>query len=387
MSQGQIRAATEVDEDRKVSDFKGQRVNGSDGKEIGSVNDFVINKGTGKVEFIVVASGGFLGIGERLRLIAHDLLEPMAAAEGFTAKLDEVAFKALPEVQRSELEAGRIPADVVARVQSQKSAASATETTSAQPLSTTGTEQAQEHALASQLAGLDVRSGTMEAGKIDDVIVDIEKGQAFALFEATSEFAGTEGRFVVPLDKFEVESPKAEVIATTLSRTDLSAVQPADERLTPTGRTDTTGTSLYPTPPRVQSTTTTTEGATDPVSTPARTSTSATTPAVTEAGTPRAQSTGSSLTSTEDGTTPTGRTGSDRESLSSGDLTKATSSIRSALQNDTSLAGESVQVSIKEGKVTLEGTVRSEGMKERADEVARRASPSVEVSNRLRVEN
>ena len=230
ISQGQIRIATDEDEDRKVSDFKGQKVTGSDAKEIGAVDDFVINKRTGKVEFVVVASGGFLGIGERLRLMAHDALEPMAAAEGFTAKLDEVAFEALPVVQRSELEAGRIPADVMARVQPEKSGVSTSETPAQQP-STTVTETTPEHALASQLAGIDVRSGTIEAGTIDDVIVDIEQGQAFALFEANSEFAGTAGRFVVPLEKFEVESPKAEVIATTLSRTDLSALQTADERL------------------------------------------------------------------------------------------------------------------------------------------------------------
>lgn len=387
MSQGHIRIATEEDENRKVSDFKGQTVTGSDGKEIGSVDDFVINKGTGKVEFMVVASGGFLGIGESLRLVAHDSLEPMAAAEGFSAKLDEVAFEALPVVRRSELEAGRIPADIVARVQSQKSGAGTTETSAQEP-ATIGTAQAQEHALASQLAGIDVRSGTMEAGKIDDVIVDIEQGQAFALFEARNEFAGTDGRFVVPLDKFEVGSSKADVIATTLSRTDLSAVQPADERLTPTGRTDTTGPYSYPARPRTTTTTTTTEGATDPVSTPARTAAPATTPAVTETGTPRSRLTESATSSTELGTAPTGRTGSEREPSSiSGDLTTATSSIRSALQSDTSLAKENVQVSTSEGKITLRGTVQSEEIKKRAEEVARRASQSAEIDNQLRVEN
>lgn len=178
MAQGQIRAATEEDEERKVSDFKGQKITGSDGKEIGSVEDFVINKESGKVEFMVVASGGFLGIGERLRLIAHDALEPMAADEGFKAKIDELAFEALPVLQRSDLQVGRIPADVVARVQQQKSGTTGTQT---QQPGATGSEQAQEHVFASQLAGIDVRSGTMEAGKIDGVIVNIEQGQAFAL--------------------------------------------------------------------------------------------------------------------------------------------------------------------------------------------------------------
>lgn len=121
---------------------------------------------------MVVGSGGFLGIGERLRLIAHDALEPMAADEGFKANIDEVAFEALAVLQCSDLEVERIPAEVVARVQQQKSGTTGTQT---QLPGATGSEQAQEHALASQLAGIDVRSGTREIGKIDGVIVDIEQ--------------------------------------------------------------------------------------------------------------------------------------------------------------------------------------------------------------------
>ena len=384
LSQSEVRTATDEDEDRKVSEFKGQKITGSGGKEIGSVEDFVINKDSGKIEFVVVASGGFLGIGERLRLVAHDSLEPMAAAEGFTAQLDEVAFEALPVVQRSDLEVGRIPADVLARAQQAKSSSGATQSPTPQS-SATETDQTQQHALASQLAGIDVRSGTMEAGKIDDVVVNIEKGQAFALFEANREFAGAEGRFLVPLEKFEIGSPKADVIATTLSRADLSALQVSEESLTPTGRTDTTAPYSYPAQPRTETTTTTTEGATDPVSTPARTT--QTTPSITETGTPQSRSAESTTSATESATTPTGRTASDQDTSTSGGLATAMSSIRSALQDDTSLAQENVRVSSAQGKITLEGTVRSEAMKERAEEVAKRAGERVEIDNQIRVQN
>ncbi len=177
-------------------------------------------------------------------------------------------------------------------------------------------------------------------------------------------------------------SPKADVIATTLSRTDLSAVQPADERLTPTGRTDTKEPYSYSAQPRTTTTTATTEGATYPVSTPARTT--ATEPAVTETGTPRSQSADTTISATEPRTTPTGRASSEQPTTGGG-LTAVSSSIRTALQDDTSLAN--VRVSTADGKITLQGTVRSEEMKERAEEVARRASQNAEIENQIRVQN
>lgn len=470
----QVRAASEDDQKRTAGEYKGQKITGANGEDLGKVNDFVVDTQSGKVAFAVVSSGGFLGMGDKLRLVEHNSLQPQVAAEGFTAQMDKVAFEALPVITQQDLDAGKISTD-------QKKAAPRSSSSSASS-SSSGMSQTGHYALASKLSGKNVRAGEREAGSINDIVIDIENGQAHALFEPKREFAGASGKFLVPLSKFEVGSPQAEVIATTLSRSDFGASSQSStgssttEILTPTGRissgiypdtsaapssspsgsaTGTTGTgnsgisspdisrsatpgsssspdtssgstlrssgaslgSTSPSPGGASSTSaesassvsfgsassltgvpdtsstssspgssTSRIGSTDTSGTslssssqpPSHKPDRATTrsPSVVGIGT---TSSGTAV-STDEQLTPTGRTSAvteSGESISAG-------SIRSALQQDTTLAQENVQV---EAKIILRGTVSSEAMKTRAEDVARRAASNAEIDNQITVGN
>lgn len=53
----------------------GNDVRNPQGENLGDVKDFMINTGTGRVEYAVVSFGGFLGIGDKLFAVPMEALE------------------------------------------------------------------------------------------------------------------------------------------------------------------------------------------------------------------------------------------------------------------------------------------------------------------------
>jgi sporulation protein YlmC with PRC-barrel domain len=67
-----------------AKDMIGQKVIGSDGKSLGDVSDAIVDSSSGKIEKLIISSGGFLGIGAKT--IALDMSQiQMAPGEGIKA--------------------------------------------------------------------------------------------------------------------------------------------------------------------------------------------------------------------------------------------------------------------------------------------------------------
>ena len=64
----------------KTDDLKGVDVIGPQGQKLGAINDFVLGKGTDKVDAVIVDFGGFLGIGTKQVAIGYDNLKFMTDA-------------------------------------------------------------------------------------------------------------------------------------------------------------------------------------------------------------------------------------------------------------------------------------------------------------------
>jgi len=89
-----------------VGEMLGKNVIGSDGKELGSVEDVIIDSNSGQARQLVVSSGGFLGIGAKQ--IAVDFKEariqssnggtPIVVLQGMT----QADVENLPEFQYSD---------------------------------------------------------------------------------------------------------------------------------------------------------------------------------------------------------------------------------------------------------------------------------------------
>lgn len=64
-----------------AEDVRGRKVLDSAGSEIGSVEDLMIDGQERKVRFLLVAAGGFLGIGEKMFLVPVDALADVSDDE------------------------------------------------------------------------------------------------------------------------------------------------------------------------------------------------------------------------------------------------------------------------------------------------------------------
>ncbi len=59
----------------RTSQVIGMTVRNMDGKDIGTVNDIVLNAATGRVRYAAVSYGGFLGMGDKLFAVPWQAFE------------------------------------------------------------------------------------------------------------------------------------------------------------------------------------------------------------------------------------------------------------------------------------------------------------------------
>lgn len=211
-------------EHRRLADFKGREVIGAGGEQLGKVNDFLIDPRSGDIAGVVVSSGGFLGLGAKLRVLSQEQLDASRADQKLNAQLDKNGFEQLSTVSKDDLDGGRIP----------------TATAGAQ--SPAGGGSASTLVRASQLDGKELRSQSGEIGDIEDIVVDLAQGRAMAVVEVESEFAGEDGQFLIGFDRLDLASADATTIATSLRREDFSdrsaAMAAADTSGAATGQDD-----------------------------------------------------------------------------------------------------------------------------------------------------
>jgi hyperosmotically inducible protein len=91
----------------------GSKVENFDGEKIGRVENFIIDRNSGKVEFVLISSGGVLGIGSATRPV------PAAALNMYTAKVGVLAmdiikprWRAAPSYRNNSLRALGTPREV-----------------------------------------------------------------------------------------------------------------------------------------------------------------------------------------------------------------------------------------------------------------------------------
>lgn len=74
----------------------GDKVKNSKGEEIGEIKDIMINLDYGKIEYVVVKFGGFIGIGEKLFAIPFYALEVDSKDEKFILNVDKEFMEKAP---------------------------------------------------------------------------------------------------------------------------------------------------------------------------------------------------------------------------------------------------------------------------------------------------
>ena len=336
---GDAQLPREVRSSLKSSEYTGQRVFTSDGKEIGSVQDFVVDARSGQVLYALVGSGGVLGMGGQSRAVPMSALQRSNDAKGFSLPVEEAKWNQAPTFQQSDVntlsldQRGRETFEFFGtRPDEEKD-----ERTLSQP----------QLVLGSSVRGKEVKSGDREVGEADDLIVDFNSRRASILLDADDDFLGAEARFVVPMRQVSVARGD-EDLTTQLQRNDFENAKPFDQM----SWTGADGDSVY----RWEARTIEVGQAISPQD-------AAATGDAALAGGP---STTTTILQTD--TSPSER-------------------VRTALSGDLTLAGsvQDVRVEEEEGRIVLSGTVATEDVKLRAGDRARNAAGGGRVENRIDV--
>ncbi len=311
----------------------GKSVQGTNGEKLGTIRDFVIDKKTGEVVYAVVASGGTLGTGSRLRLVPIAALQPApAGSDGFIIKIDRVGWERGPALINEAFNAGIIfVSDEQQRYLAEAFSAPARTSSPASP--TTGSRDAQRAASpyvrASELRDRDIESGGDDIGEVEDVILDLTRGRAMALVELEDDVIGRELAVLIPVEQLDLTNPRRQ-LTTQLTREDFRRLDPKRSVIaTAPARSDSPAETISPT------------GRTEPAQPPI-TSAAAT-------------------------------------------LASAARSARQALDNTPALARANITVAAEGNALRLRGSVATENEKKQAEAAVRQATSGVNVENQLTV--
>lgn len=77
----------------------GTEVFSLDGQRIGSIEDVMLDKATGRVGYAVLTFGGFLGLGSRHFPLPWDMLRYDTTLGGYVVKLDKTRLEKAPVVE------------------------------------------------------------------------------------------------------------------------------------------------------------------------------------------------------------------------------------------------------------------------------------------------
>lgn len=78
--------------------FKGASVKNPDGDTLGDVHDVVLDLKNGQIAYLVLASGGILGMGERYLPVPFEALEYNPDSDSFLINIPKEKFKDAPYV-------------------------------------------------------------------------------------------------------------------------------------------------------------------------------------------------------------------------------------------------------------------------------------------------
>ena len=86
-----------------ASTLQGDRVVDPQGRDVGRVEAIMLDVQTGRVAYVVLSFGGFLGIGEKFHPVPWPLLEYDVVKLGFVVPLDRSILEHAPSYDPAEL--------------------------------------------------------------------------------------------------------------------------------------------------------------------------------------------------------------------------------------------------------------------------------------------
>lgn len=208
---GDVQLASKADEDHLAEEHDDARVRGADGKELGSVRDFLVDMKAGTLCYAVVASGGWLGIGNHMHLVPVEALSA-DGEKNFKVNLSAAQWKSAPTIDEDQFEEGRVK---VGAALDQRTA----QAFHTRPMHPEGAPLLR----VAKLRGQDLLSQGKNIGTIDGVLVQPGQRQALALIDPHDKIVGGEQTYLVPVTRLRIRGAGNGNVVTTLTPTDFRA--------------------------------------------------------------------------------------------------------------------------------------------------------------------
>lgn len=408
---GAVQVADDDVKERSERTLAGRKVVGSDGKDLGEVKDFFVDRGSGDVVFALVSSGGIAGIGDKLHLVPFKALRSNAEENEFAVSMDKAGWEKMAAIDEEQFKSGRLTVSDGERRQIAQNFGGKDASGEA-----TYTASNSAHLIrASDLRGKDVRAGGEDAGSIETLVIDESAGTAVALLDPKKDFVDTTDKFLVPLNRLSFGTNKDEPATTVLARTDFQNQQSgfAIDSAAASAPVATTSTPAAPDvrmrkldkAANTEATTSTEPGKAETSTAVAANVKEASPKSASSAERETAEEIASSRSAGADRTkandqqgrsiqqetnstaniaantpttepqlTPTGKTSADQTPTGDAALIGAAQAIRAALDENAELASADITVKPEDGRLMLRGKVKSEALKKSAIQAAEDAA-------------
>jgi len=80
----------------------GMNVKDSQDEDLGKIHDLVLNFDNGNIAYVVISSGGLLGVGDTLHAVPWKALSLNTKADGFVLNIDQTAWKNAPSFKDND---------------------------------------------------------------------------------------------------------------------------------------------------------------------------------------------------------------------------------------------------------------------------------------------
>jgi sporulation protein YlmC with PRC-barrel domain len=237
----------------RARQLTGMKVENSDGQRVGTVRNLVLDMRTGELRYVVIGSGGFLGVHATLKLAPAEVMSA-ATAKRQTLAINATAtqWNRAPAFKLSSLASLGEPGH--AREISRFFTASSASIAATNALSTTGSENGTnapepELKLGSDLIGMRVVNEKQEKiGEVLDVLVSFgEPRPAFAIISSGRLFH-REHQYAVPLRALGFSQKESKLTLNADAATLQQAPPFNQQAWAARARNDSSKTYQYPTP-------------------------------------------------------------------------------------------------------------------------------------------
>lgn len=207
-------------------DIIGKDVRSLMGDDLGEVKDLVVSPNSGKIVYVLVGTGGVLGIGEQIRAVpfaAFTLKTSTSSNGALVLDVSKLRWEDAPLQRESEIDAlaieerGRGVFDYYGQNWRREM----------EQIGADVAGQSHRPMRVSALIGNEIRNAGQNVGKIEDVIIDLSSHRASALLDADDDYVHSKEKFLINFNQILSSPDRKDLFATILTRKDFEHAKPA----------------------------------------------------------------------------------------------------------------------------------------------------------------